>query len=279
VNRLALGFCLLLSTTALARVTPDESRAAAGSEHAASADVRGAVKLRLKTQAADVQIQVGEVNRVTARVVEGDVGHVTLRPSADRMDVLFDDRPALRCGRVCVTVPPRSDVEVYTSSGQVAVMEVGGDVRVHTVAGDLTVVHANNVDVRSVSGDVVTQGVSGQARIETVSGDANVSAVTGAPRLQFSTAMGDLHWGGTCAAGCRLEARSLSGDLNLKVGRNSSFELHFISTEGEFDDDVNLRFLGPRAPREANLHARYGKGEGLIELKTVSGDVHIDAQP
>ena len=90
-----------------------------------------------------------------------------------------------------------------------------------------------------------------------------------------ATTSGDVHWSGQCGPGCRLEARTLSGDVALTMSDKSSFALRFASHTGELEDQMNLSIVGSKAPHESNLRARYGSGEGLVEAQTFSGDLHL----
>jgi len=193
------------------------------------------------------------------------------------VELLFNGVPALRCGHLCVEVPRQSAIDVTSASGDVSLRGVNGDVRVRSTAGDVHVAGAGAVEARSVSGDVVVAGATGDVRVESVSGDLNVASVGTAPRVFANTTSGDVHWSGTCGSGCRLEARTLSGDVRLHVGDGSSFAVRFQSHGGgEIFDDLKLNFAGTRPPHETRLVARHGSGEGLIETFTfAAGGLHL----
>jgi hypothetical protein len=261
----ALAFALVVGAGAVAAARPADTQAVQW--------VKGAVKLRLSTLAADVEVTAGADKQVTVKVSEGDVGHVSFRQDGgERLEVLFDGVPALRCGKVCVAVPPRSAVDVTTASGDVQVRGTDGEVRLRSAAGDLHVTRAGSLEIRSVSGDVGVEQVAGEARIETVSGDASV---TNAPRVRFATTSGDLLWTGTCGDGCELAARTLSGDITLQLNPASSFGLHYTSHSGDLLDELGLAHSGTRAPPETNLRSHLGAGDGLIECETFSGDLRL----
>ena len=247
-------------------------------DNSATLEVKGPIKLRVKTVAGDVEIVAGPGRQVTAQLIDGDAG-VTLREGGgDRIEVLFDGDPSLRYGRLGLTIPKGSEVDVWTNSGNVTVKAVSGNVRVRSVAGDVHVSRAQNIELRTISGDVVAEEIAGEVRIETVSGDSHISASKGAtnPRLAFNTTSGDLVWSGSCGPGCRLEARSLSGDLQLKLDPLSSFDVHYLSHSGEVNDDFKLEFAGPRPPsHEVNVRARYKAGDGLVDCQTFSGDLRL----
>jgi DUF4097 and DUF4098 domain-containing protein YvlB len=118
-------------------------------------------------------------------------------------------------------------------------------------------------------------GATGNVRVDTVSGDVSVSNLGGGGKVAVNTTSGDVHWSGNCGNGCRLEARTLSGDVMLTTGDKSSFALRFQTHSGDVSDELKLTFAGPRPPREPNLAARYSSGDGVVEVQTFSGDLHL----
>lgn len=277
-------FALLLVPAAASAFKPDDrakdvpallGRCDSGDDNATSTPVRGAVKLRLRTSSANVDVVQGPAQKVSVRLQGAASGKVTLQVSGgDRVEAVLDHR-AEHCGHICVTVPALSDVDVATHSGDVTIHGVGGEARLRTAGGDVHVSGARNLDTRSVVGDVVVEDVSGEVRIETVSGDAQVKPKAGTPpRVSFTSASGDLRLDGTCGPGCRVEVRTLSGDVALALSPASSFALHYLSDSGELADDFGLGYHG-RAARDVHVRARAGDGAGVIEALTMSGDLVV----
>ena len=275
---------LLLPAAASARVPNwwrsvgwiDSNDVGGGPDQVTHLPTRGAVKLRLHALSGDVEVVAGGEKQITVKLRGADGAHVSLREDGgDRVELLFDGLPVLRCGRVCVEVPRTSAVEVAADAGDVQVHGTHGDVRARSTGGDVHVEHVESVQVRSVSGDVVVESASGEVRVDTVSGDVHVGTAGSSGKVAVNTTSGDVHWVGGCANGCRLEARTLSGDVMLQPADKSSFALRFQTHTGDVADDLKLTFAGARSPREPNLAARYGAGDGLVEVQTFSGDLHL----
>ncbi|HWE30058.1 MAG TPA: DUF4097 family beta strand repeat-containing protein, partial [Polyangia bacterium] len=83
---------------------------------------------------------------------------------------------------------------------------------------------------------------------------------------------------GPCRAGCRIEARATSGDIKLRMSPDSSFDLRYVTHSGDVADDLKMQTLEQNESHHGSggsLHARYGKGEGLVEAQTFSGDLRV----
>jgi hypothetical protein len=260
---------------------PGPGVSASNHSAAAASAVRGPIQLQLRTVGADVEIMVGSDRLVTVRTIDGDASSIAIRQeSATRHVVLFDGRTVLRCGKVCVAVPSHSDLDVATETGNVTVNRVEGNVKVRTSTGRLAIANTGDLEVGTITGDVVAEGVGGEARIDTVSGDVSLAAALRArPKVRFSSTSGDLLFTGDCRADCRIEAKSLSGALSFRLTPESSFDLHFLSHSGEIDDAFKMLLSGSRPPRETNVRARRGRGDGVLELQTFSGALSLAGTP
>jgi hypothetical protein len=239
--------------------------------------VKGPVTLRVDGIAIDLEIVAGNPKQVKAQL-DGS-GGVQLNQRDNRVDVSFAGSsgwpriPGGLDGTLRVEVPPGSNVELSTASGDIHVRDTGGNVRVRSASGDLSVKHASGVEAMLVSGGARLEDISGDVRLRTVSGDAEVRQ-NGGSVLEFGTTSGDLDWKGNCAAGCRIAARSTSGDVRLGLPASSSWDLRYVTHSGDFGDDLKAQKIDQRD--NGSVHARYGKGEGCIEVQTFSGDLQIN---
>ncbi|HEX2080703.1 MAG TPA: DUF4097 family beta strand repeat-containing protein [Longimicrobium sp.] len=152
-----------------------------------------------------------------------------------------------------VRVPEGVKLAAYTVAGDINATQLRSDVEVATVSGDVRVSTTGSASATSVSGDV--EATFGQTREDmdftTVSGDVVV-------RLA-----GDL--------GARVEAQTLSGEID------SDFPLDMGSMTGHDDDDdedhggvhVNVR-IGRRAS------GTIGRGGPEMNVTTVSGNIRLE---
>ena len=249
-----------------------------GAGTTAQLDVKGAITLRADVVAIDVEVVPGAGNRVKAEL-KSSSGGLRLVPRGDRVEISFESQggwphvPGSLEGRLRVELPPGSNVELTTASGEIAVRDVGGDVRLRTASGDVRLRAVRNVEVVTVSGDVIVESANGDVRLRTVSGDAHVAQGGTNHQLEYGTTSGDLEWSGACGAGCRLETRAMSGDIKLHLQPSSSFELRYVTHSGDASDGLGMQTI--EKSDNGSLHARYGKGEGLVEAQTFSGDLTV----
>lgn len=249
----------------------------------ATLDVKGTVTVRADVLSADLEVVAGGGKQVKAQLIDSS-GAVSLQQNGDRVEVSLQAKggwphvPAGIDGKLRLEVPNGTNVELTSASGDISVRDTRGAVRLRTASGEVRLRNVGNVEVMAVSGDVVVDDASGEVRLRTVSGDAQVSQPNnGAAKLEYGTTSGDLEWAGTCKAGCRIETRSTSGDIKLRMTSDSSFDLRYVSHSGDVSDDLKMQTLEQNENHHggSSLHARYGKGEGLIEAQTFSGDLHI----
>lgn len=260
---------------------PPMSNGPAGSS-TATLDVKGTVTLRADVLSADLEVVGGGGKQIKAQLIDSS-GAISLSQSGDRVEVSLQSKsgwphvPAGIDGRLRLEVPQGTNVELTSASGDIQVRDTNGNVRLRTASGEVRLRKVASVEVMAVSGDVVVESATGEVRLRTVSGDAQVSQSGGAAKLEYGTTSGDLVWTGTCKAGCRIEARSTSGDVKLGMTSDSSFDLRYVSHSGDVADDLKMQTLEQNDRRHGgtSLHARYGKGEGLVEAQTFSGDLHI----
>ena len=260
---------------------PPMSHDAIGSSNA-TLDVKGPVTVRADVLSSDIEVVGTNGKQVKAQLFDSQ-GGLRLTQSGDRVEVNLQSKggwphvPAGIDGKLRIEIPQGSAVELTSASGDVMVHDTNGNVRLRTASGEVRLRKVATVEVMAVSGDVVVEGASGEVRLRTVSGDAQVTQNGAACKLEYGTTSGDLDWTGSCRAGCRIEARSTSGDVKLHMASDSSFDLRYQSHSGDVSDDLKMQTLEQNESRHggAQLHARYGKGEGLIEAQTFSGDLHV----
>lgn len=223
--------------------------------------VRSTIHERFSAQA-NVHLSVGNVS-----------GDVTILPwSRSTIDVVAvkhaGSQEALR--RVTVEIDrdqvPASDVHIRTHyvhqwfgsdegsvdytvrvprGASLVVNEVSGDVRANGLGG--------SVVIHSVSGDVTAMSAGGNLIVHSVSGDVHTSMLhmANSTNADIETVSGEIHLALPTSASAYVTARSLSGDVDSAWPIQES---HGIGT---------------------TANGRIGGGAGTVQLKSISGDIHL----
>jgi DUF4097 and DUF4098 domain-containing protein YvlB len=290
-----------------------------------SFNVSGPVRLELKNATGESRITAGSpgVVRIHAefRVYAWSWGE-----AQGRLRELQNDPPISQDGNVVrlgggnwgwvwpntsidysVTVPPDSELEGSSASGNVSVLGISGpvninvisgnasaqgitgDTRIHAVSGSIRVFDIRgSADVSTVSGSIDVNKVQGQLRarstsgttwIERPAGDVQADAVSGGMNimeatgdLRAKTVSGGISIDGNPSSGRFWDINTMSGSVVLGVRSNASFRLYAHSGSGTVDLGI------PAATQQNDRHsvtARIGDGAGRVEIGTFSGGISI----
>jgi hypothetical protein len=148
---------------------------------------------------------------------------------------------------------------------------------------DITVPSATNLELRTSSGDINVEGVQGQMTLASDSGEIkgdnltgafNISTNSGDVKLEDSTLRGEnnfrsdsgkIEFQGSLDPQGSYQFQTNSGDVELKLPAASSFHLTHTSNNGEFENEFpqaeNKDALGPQ-----------------LNIVTNSGDISIKSQ-
>ncbi len=219
-------------------------------------------------------------------VEPGPAGHVTV--SVDTSDPTFDVRQrgdvivvsGERGGRAYVTarVPPMTNVEISTASGDVNIVPPLGRLDVATASGDIGFDSVHRLQAKTASGSVRGNVVEGEARCMTASGDIQISRLL--ERADLSTASGDI-----AVDRCDgvLSCASISGDIRVREHTGSSLSVKSMSggvrigipSRTRLDLDANTLSGRVKLPSPSS---NLGPPEREIsaKIRLVSGDLRID---
>ncbi|HVN30506.1 MAG TPA: DUF4097 family beta strand repeat-containing protein [Thermoanaerobaculaceae bacterium] len=193
-----------------------------------------------------------------------------------------------------ISVPVGSSLEVETVSANITAGGVNGDVQLKSVSGDVALAGnprkfgaktvSGNIEVtaenapgraKSVSGIVRLRGVSGSVEAGSVSGDISVTGGT-VSSAGLETTSGNITFDAGLAKDARVEAKSISGEVELRLPAGVAADFDVTTFSGEIKNE-----LGPPAHRTSEygpgmeLSFTTGTGGARIVAKSFSGSVYL----
>ena len=289
---------LMGSLLALACIAALPASAATPINQTRPLDPRGKVEIenlkgRVEVRAWDrpeVRITGSLGDGVEKLLVEGD-------RDALRIEVKYPSRSSRAEPTVLVVqMPLLADLEVETVSADIQMQgnaprelsleSVSGDVvavgaprraSIETVSGDLRLsLNSDEIEVGTVSGDLSLQGrLGGEISLETVSGNMRLdNRGERVRKLDASTVSGDIDLKLALASDGEVHLESVSGDLILRMPRDLSAEVSGESFSGDLeapDAKIQRERFGPGS----SFRVRYGAGKGRVRMETFSGDARL----
>ncbi|MCH4889140.1 DUF4097 domain-containing protein [Acidaminobacter sp. JC074] len=144
---------------------------------------------------------------------------------------------------------------------------------VKTVSGDLDLNYLDSDFFRftSVSGDVTADIVySVNSLVKTTSGDCEIGLFRGS--MMFSSVSGDLQMKYEHLDG-DMTAKTVSGDLDVVLPKNSEFEVMAKSVSGSMTCDFPMTVIGTQ--KRGRMRGQVGSDANKVTASTTSGSLHL----
>jgi len=216
--------------------------------------------LRLQSSIGDVEIK-DVVGAVWVNCKHGDV-------QVDKLSGALAIQTA--AGDVDVADCKLEELKVETFTGDVAIKNVEGPVKIDSKSGDVHVEDLRGaLVIQEASGDVMVSDLSGDLTAKSISGDITVRAHT-LNSLNLESVSGDTLIEAVLNAEGRYRVRSVSGDLTLRIPEDQPCTLAHHSFSGD------LRVALPHAKQHAGLVDVNGGGV-VFDMTNISGDVKVEA--
>jgi hypothetical protein len=214
-----------------------------------------------------------EVDRVAARIerqVERQVRRASRRVNIDL------GLSAWRGGRdYYVMVPHDCDLNLRTSSGDIRVNGVRGNLFVQTTNGDVRLRDlAGNLILNSTSGDLQLDGFRGKLGMRTASGDIRTRNVV-VSEVNASTVSGDLSLDLAQSPESGFELRSISGELRLSMPEDARFSADIHTVSGTIKSGFGRGQVDYRSTHKRETVLDVNGGGVTVHLQSVSGDIYI----
>ncbi len=162
-------------------------------------------------------------------------------------------------------------VEASAGSGKIRLEAIEGKVQASTGSGGIEASGiGGGFQASTGSGDVILDQAAAGARVASASGNIALRNVRGPVRAK--TAAGSISAEGGGREPWRLE--TVSGSVSVRVPLDLGFDLHAHSVSGSISTNRPLTLQGTAHHRE--ITGKAGNGGFLLDVSTVSGNVHID---
>ncbi len=207
-----------------------------------------------------------------------------------------------------ITVPPDTQLQSNTGSGDVEVSGIKGPVNFNSGSGSITANDiGDDIQLKSGSGDIELKKINGQVtgnsgsanlkvsdvqgavRFQTGSGDVEIENAGGAIEIQtgsggidiknassdlrIHTGSGDVEIQGNPKETSYWDVRASSGDVILDVGPDASLRLYAHTSSGDIQANIPISMEGTTLKHE--LRAKLGDGQARVEVETSSGDITL----
>jgi hypothetical protein len=158
-----------------------------------------------------------------------------------------------------VRLPAGVHLDAGTVSGDVTGRGLRGDIEVHSVSG--------NVALVDVTGDVV--------EAQTVSGDVELSGIQ-ASEVAAETVSGDVTFSGAVRPKGNYDLKTLSGDVVMQVPPGSGAEITGATFSGSFTSSFPLTTRATsKYTSQKRINGTIGDGSARIRVESFSGDVEL----
>jgi hypothetical protein len=272
-----------------------------GARRTSSTRIDTTVSLRGRAEAS-LAVVAGRItvrgwDRPQARVrAESEGGALTLEHSSSRLAVRQDERGRGRGddARIDVTVPYGTRLLLRTTSGDMSVVDVRGEVESRTVSGDVRIEGtrgrtlfesvSGEFAARSLAGPVRGESVSGEVTLEEVAGDVEVETVSGeisvnrarASFVRLESVSGEIDFGGPLDRAGRYEFNSHSGTITLGLAPDAGARVSVETFSGSLDTAFPLTLApGSRDERPRRFEFTLGGGGARVTAESFSGDVNL----
>jgi hypothetical protein len=212
-----------------------------------------AVQLRVNRGSGELNVEEPEGNHSMGSVIGRLFG------AGDRYELALE-----------ADVPASAELRLTAVSSDVDVTELRGEQRYKTVSGDLSVTNGGgSVRLESVSGDATVRAEEPLAiQSQGVSGDLNIVASL-LRSLRATTVSGDVEVEAQLSEDGDFRVETVSGDLNMGLVGDATFEIRGLSTD--VSSELDHRLEGQVDRRRLIV----GNGGPRLAFNSMSGDVNV----
>lgn len=228
----------------------------------------------------DIHLDSGQVT-----ITNGENGQVILSgearlPNLHDLDVTLDpNRLIIRADspggllNLDLQVPSGTTVKVTTFDADVKAQDFTGNLDVTSTAGNILIDHMKGLAIlRANRGDVLIESSKGEFHLPGNYGLLSLTNVSGI--IEASTIMGTVRYQGRVDAVDQVKLETDHGPVEAWLDIDSNVTVIVGTTTGVVDC-----VIPGFSPEGAGCAGQMGNGEGLLQVRTVSGEVDVKTAP
>jgi DUF4097 and DUF4098 domain-containing protein YvlB len=159
------------------------------------------------------------------------------------------------------------------SNGSLIIQGANSDQSAHTNI-DITVANEADLVLQTTSGDIDVQGVDGQMQLTSGDGSITLTQVALARNSVMKADSGSITFAGSLDPQGTSQFETGSGTVDVTLPADASYHLHVLSNGGPFNSDFPLSFSP--ANNTINAKADVGKSpSATLTLTTASGSINL----
>src|SRR5262249_46618555 len=162
-------------------------------------------------------------------------------------------------------------VTIKSASGSIHVANLGDDAHITSASG--------SIEVNSVKGDLRTRALSGSITIKSPGGRVEADSASGSVTVaganndvKANTASGGIRVSGNPTGNSYWHLKTASGSVEVAVPKDAGFHLSADAVSGRISTDLPIVI---EDQGKHSLRARIGTPGGRVEVRTVSGGIHV----
>jgi len=162
-------------------------------------------------------------------------------------------------------------VQIKSASGSIRASNLGDDARFASLSGTVEV-NAIKGDLRAhaLSGSITIQAPGGRVEADTASGTVTISGANN--DVKAGSASGGIKVAGNPSGNSYWHLKTASGSVEVSVPKDAGFHLSAEAVSGKISTDLPIVI---EDQDKHSLRARFGTPGGRVEVRTVSGGIHV----
>ncbi|HJZ63558.1 MAG TPA: DUF4097 family beta strand repeat-containing protein [Candidatus Acidoferrum sp.] len=162
-------------------------------------------------------------------------------------------------------------VQIKSASGSIRAGNLGEDAHFNSASGSVEVAAIKgDLRARALSGSITIKSPGGRVEADTASGSVTV---TGANNdVKAGTASGGIKVVGNPSGNSYWHLKTASGSVEVSVPKDAGFHLSAEAVSGKISTDLPIVI---EDQDKHSLRAHFGTPGGRVEVRTVSGGIHV----